>query len=420
MVVPLSEFARSARNETAFDVLAVAKRLKASGKDVVELQIGDSPFSSPAAAKAAAIAAIESNDTHYCASPGLPEFREAAADAMNRAHGLSLRAENIVAGPGAKIFEQLFCEVFLNPGDEVLVFSPHFPTYLPNIHRRQGMPILEPLKQADGFRPPLKAVERFIERPRARAIFLNTPHNPTGGVAQESDVRGLCNLIRGRQIALFSDEPYEHMVWQGKHVSPLSQPEMIDQCVAAYTFSKSYSMSGWRLGFAVTSSRLASVMATMINTSLSCTPPLVQRAGIAALHEGAAERDRQMQKFHRKVEVLTLALSKVPGVHVNPPAATFYAFPNVAKVCNRLGITSHGLAMYLLEAADDRFGVACLGGECFGDAGLGFLRFSCAETEDRLEAAVRFLPDAFQRESKVADYLSRNPHYRLSVRLTEP
>src|SRR5919197_229438 len=197
----LSHFARGLSAETAFDVLAVARRLKAAGKDVIELQIGDSPFASTSAARAAGKHAIDGGLTRYGPSAGLPEFREAAAKAVREEFGVPAKAENVVAAPGAKPFELFFCEAFLEPGDEVLLFSPQFPTYEPN-------------------------------------------------------------------VALFSDEPYCHMAWSGRHHSILAEPGMMDQCVAAYTFSKSYSMSGWRLGYAVASAEVAQVMAKMINTSL--------------------------------------------------------------------------------------------------------------------------------------------------------
>src|SRR5919201_441940 len=177
----LSAFARGLTAETAFDVLAVAKRLKAHGKDVVELQIGDNPFPSPGHARAAGVRAIQSGATHYCASLGLPEFREAIARSYHREFGVAIGPENVVVGPGAKVFEQFFCEAILDPGDAVLVFTPHFPTYVPNIERRGARIVYSQLRQENQFRPDLNDVERFLrDTPRARAIFLNSPHNPTG------------------------------------------------------------------------------------------------------------------------------------------------------------------------------------------------------------------------------------------------
>jgi aspartate aminotransferase len=415
MPVTFSRFAQGLSAETAFDVLAVAKRLKATGKDVVELQIGDSPFPSPRHAVEAGIEAIRGGATHYCASPGLPAFREAVARNYRREFGVEIGPENVVVGPGAKVFEQFFCEVFLDPGDAVLLFTPHFPTYGPNVERRGARVVCSPLRQENDFRPDLNDVERFLrDEPRARAIFLNSPHNPTGGVATADDLRGLADLVRGRDVAVFSDEPYCHMVWRGRHETPLAQPGMLEQAVAAYTFSKSYSMSGWRLGYAVSSVAVAEQLAKMINTSLSCVPPLAQAAGQAALEHDAAERDEVMGRFRQKVELLAAALGKVEGVRVRLPAGTFYVFPDVSALCGRLRITSHGLAMFLLEAADDRRGVACLGGECFGPAGQGFLRFSCAEPDDRLEQAVAFVAEAVTRTDRVERYLEANPRYRLA------
>jgi len=414
--VALSQFARTLSVETAFTVLAVAKQLKAQGKDVVELEIGDSPFDTTASAKSAGVLAIEDNQSHYCPSPGIPEFRAAAARFVSDEFNIPASAENIVAGPGAKVFEQFFCEAFLDPGDGVLVFSPFFPTYIPNIERRGARAVLTPLRQSNGFRPEAEAIERFLaDDPQPKAIFLNSPHNPTGGVTTEADLQAIADVVRGQEIAVFSDEPYCHMVWEGRHHSLLEQAGMMDQCVAAYTFSKSYSMSGWRLGFAVASESTADAIGKMINTSLSCTPPLVQLAGAAALSKDHEERDRVMANFREKVVLLTEGLNAIEGIHSLDPTATFYVFPNVAGICNRLEITSHGLALYLLEGADDDFGVACLGGECFGDAGAGFLRFSCAEPNERLQQALDFLPEAIGRTDRVAAFLESRPEFRLEM-----
>jgi aspartate aminotransferase len=225
----LSQFARSLSVETAFTVLAVAKSLKTAGKDVVELEIGDSPFDSTASAKTAGVQAIEQNQSHYCPSPGIPEFREAAARFVKREFNIPAEAKNIIAGPGAKIFEQFFCEAFLDPGDGVLVFGPYFPTYLPNIERRGARAVVRPLLQSNQFRPEVAEVERFLaEDKKPKAILLNSPHNPTGGVATEDDLKRIADVVRGKNVAVFSDEPYCHMVWKGKHASILAQPGMLD------------------------------------------------------------------------------------------------------------------------------------------------------------------------------------------------
>ncbi|HEX3147213.1 MAG TPA: aminotransferase class I/II-fold pyridoxal phosphate-dependent enzyme [Gemmataceae bacterium] len=411
----LSAFARSLTSETAFDVLAVARRLKAHGKDVIELQIGDSPFPSTKSALAAGTKAIADGQTRYCPSLGLPEFRAVIAETVKKEFGVPAGPENVVVGAGAKVFEQFFCELFVEPGDEVLFFSPQFPTFEPNVRRRGGVPVCVPLKQENSFRPDPKAVEHFLKASkRPRAVFLNSPHNPTGGVATADDLKAIADLIRGTNVALFSDEPYCHMAWADRHRSILAEPAMMDQCIGAYTFSKSYSMSGWRVGYAIGSATHIELIGKMINTSLSCVPPITQLAAMNALRYDAAERDGAMAEFHKKVELLVTELKKVDGVSVLMPAGTFYVFPNVSAICRRLGIRSHGLAMYLLEGADDKRGVACLGGECFGDAGVGFLRFSCAEPDERLIEAVKFFAEAIARAERVKAYLEAHPKYRLS------
>jgi len=410
----LSSLARNLKAETAFTVLAVARALRAKGKDVVELEIGDSPFPSTPHAKQAGILAIENNETGYCPSLGLPDFRAAAARFVSAEFGYSVSAENIVVASGAKPFEQYFAEALLDPGDGVLVFSPQFPTYVPNLERRGARAVLAPLEVEHEFRPSAEAVGRFLASdPRPRAIMLNSPHNPTGGVATRHDLAQIAEIVRRTELMVFSDEPYCHMVWGGKHASILAEPGMLEHTVAAYTFSKSYSMSGWRIGFAVAAPYVVDAIGKLINTSASCTPPLAQRAAQAALEHDTATRDDYMELFRRKVVRLCEGLRRVDGFRVRSPAGTFYVFPDVRAVCNRLRITSHGLALYLLEGADDRFGVACLGGECFGEAGRGFLRFSCAEPDERIEQAVEFLPRAIDRRDRVDRYLEANPHHAL-------
>ena len=413
-MIRLSSLAGNLTVETAFTVLALARGLKARGKDVVELEIGDSPFPSTPHAKAAGIRAIEENRTTYGPSLGLPDFRAAAARSVSAEFGLDVSAENVVVASGAKPFEQYFAEALLDPGDGVLVFSPHFPTYVPNLERRGARPVLVPLSVENDFRPRASDVAHFLAHdPKPRAVFLNSPHNPTGGVATSDDLAEIAEVVRGADLMVFSDEPYCHMVWNGRHESILAQPGMLGHAVAAYTFSKSFSMSGWRVGFAVAHPEVVDAIGKLINTTASCSPPFVQIAAQAALEHDAATRDDYMGRFRRKVQRLASGLATIDGFQVAPPAGTFYIFPDVREVCNRLGITSHGLALYLLEGADDAFGVACLGGESFGPAGRGFLRFSCAEDDERIDQALVFLPDAINRAGRVRRFLAERPQFVL-------
>jgi aspartate aminotransferase len=408
----LSALARNLAAESAFTVLALARELKSKGKDVVELEIGDSPFPSTPFAKAAGIRAIEENETGYGPSLGLQDFRTTAARWVGDEFGIPARAENIVAGSGAKPFEQYFAEALLEPDDGVLIFSPHFPTYIPNLQRRGARPVLTSLRVEDDFRPRASEIERFVSSDRRpRAVFLNSPHNPTGGVATKQDLAEIANVVRGTDLVVFSDEPYCHMVWSGRHHSILAEPGMLDHVVVAYTFSKSYSMSGWRIGFAVAHPTVVDAIGKLINTTASCSPSLAQRAARAALEHDAPTRDEYMRRFRGKVERLATGLAKIDGISVVPPAGTFYVFPDVREICRRLGLSSHGLALYLLDGADDRFGVACLGGECFGEAGQGFLRLSCAEPDERIDQALAFLPIALSRTDRVGEFRRRFPRY---------
>lgn len=411
--VSFSHFAASVETETAFDVLAIARQLVRSGKEVIELEIGDSPFPSSRSAAGAIAGAIRAGHCRYAPSAGLPEFREAAAEYLNQEHRFSVAAENVLAGPGAKNFEQLFLEAFVNPGDGVLVFSPHFPTYPPNIARRGARMLVSPLRESTHFRPHPEDVRSFLESdPSPKAIILNTPHNPTGGVATTEDLDAIAALVRGRDIAVLCDEPYDTMVWDGVHDSLAARPGMLDQCVAAYTFSKSFSMSGWRLGFAVSSPTNIEMLAKLTNTSISCVAPFIQLAGVEVLRNDRRERDERMRELHRRLSRLVGELNRVDGVHCRMPAGTFYAFANVEEICDRWGITSHGLAMYLLRGADEKLGVACLGGECFGEAGQGFLRFSVAQPPEKLTRAVDFIASATTRQDRVETFLEENQRYR--------
>jgi len=436
----LSQFAQGLKTETAFDVLALAKKLIRQGKRVYELQIGDSPFETPSHARQAGIAAIEAGDTHYGPSVGVPSFRATIAQSLGAELGVSIDPDEVLVANGAKIFQTFFCEAFLNPGDGALVFSPHFPTYPPNISRRGARMVLAPLKPERQFRPDPEDVRRFLaEDPSPKAIFLNFPHNPTGGVATFEDIEAIGRLIEGKDIALFSDEPYCHMIWSpgqaervpnrgpnqsdateansngisAKHVSPLQFPWLKSQTVACYTFSKSYSMSGWRLGFSVAPKAITQAMGKMTNTTTSCVPPFIQAAGEAALRLDGTERDRQMNLFKGRVRLLVEKLAGIPGVKAILPAGTFYAFPDVRELCEKLGIKSHGLALYLLEGADDSVGLACLGGECFGEAGQGFLRFSCAGSDEDLIQAMDFFRVAITRTDRIAAFLVQRPKYCL-------
>jgi aspartate aminotransferase len=220
-------------------------------------------------------------------------------------------------------------------------------------------------------------------------------------------------MAEENDLYLLSDEPYIDMVWQGEHRSIIQEEGMLERSIATYTMSKSFSMSGFRLGYSLTSPEIAEVLGKLINTNLSCTAPFIQEGGRAALLYDEGESRKQMAQFKRKVEILAKGLNEIPEVSVKVPRATFYVFANFKKACNRLGIVSHGLALFLLEAADDKFGVACLGGECFGTEGQGFLRFSCAQPDEKMLQAVEFISEAIKRSDRASAYLKAHPDFAL-------
>jgi aspartate aminotransferase len=411
-----TRFVESIEIERAFETLVRAKRQKAAGKDVVELQIGDSPFPSPPSAVAACVDAMAAGVTRYAPSVGLPEFRSAAADRLNREYDLSLTADNICVGAGAKIFQTYFCETFLEPGDEVLLFTPAFPTYRPNVERREAVVVESPLLSEQNYSIDFDSLASFLRRPKARAIVLNSPHNPTGAALSARDVERIAQAVSSTDVVIFSDEPYEHMSWLDRHRTILSAPGMIERTLAVYSFSKSYAMSGWRLGFAVGSPTTIERMMKLVNISLSCVPPFIQIGGIAAMNDDRSIRDSQMLAFRRKTELLADRLDRIDGIQASRPAGAFYVFGDVRAICERWGVTSHGLATYLLEGADDQFGVGCLGGECFGRVGMGRLRFSCAEADERLIRAVDFIERATstnETPKSLKAMIERNPEFRL-------
>ena len=329
----LSSLASNLTAETAFTVLAMARALKAKGKDVVELEIGDSPFPARRNAKGAGIQAIEENQTGYCPSLGLPDFRAAAAASSSRPSSATRRRPRTSWSPRVPSRSSSTSPRRCSTrATACLIFSPHFPTYIPNLERRGAR--AGPGTAHGRARVPSAVpsdVAHFLETdPKPRAIFLNSPHNPTGGVATREDLAAIADVVRGTDLMVFSDEPYCHMVWRGRHESILAEPGMLEHTVAAYTFSKSYSMSGWRIGFAVAhpdggrGDRQADQHDGLVQPaawpsvpprrpwSSDARPATTTWNGSAARSSGSAR-----------------ACERIDGFRVVRPAGTFYVFPDV-------------------------------------------------------------------------------------------
>ena len=297
------------------------------------------------------------------------------------------------------------------------MFSPHFPTYGPNIARRGARLCLSNLKAERAFRPNLDDVAQFLEKdPSPKAVFLNSPHNPTGGVAQPEDLAQLAALIRGRDVAVFSDEPYDRMVWEGRHHSLLAEPGMLDHTVAAYTFSKSFSMSGWRLGFAVSSKTTTELIQTLTKQPLCLVCRRLRSWPVSPpCSTTGAYRDQRMGEFRSKVELLVEGLQQVDGVSCFMPGGTFYVFPSVAAVCNRLWHhVARARSLPSREVQTTGSGLPAWAESALVRPGSGFLRLSCAEPDERLRQAVSFMADAITRTERVTSYLAGHPEHRLA------
>ena len=376
----LSGFARSLTAEAAFTVLAVAKRLQSEGKDVVELEIGDSPFATTSAAAEAGREAIAAGQTRYCASLGLPELRDAAARYMRDQFGVPASRDK-----RRRRHRHQSVRAVLLRGPSWIRGTESWSsarTFRPTCRTSSGAAAARsstPLRQEDAFRPSLAAVERFLaEDPRPRAIFLNSPHNPTGGVATEEDFRGIADLVRGTRVAVFSDEPYCHMVWKGRHVSPPGAAGDDGALGGRLHLQQVVQHGGLEAGVRGRGARdRRGDRQDDQHQRLNAPRPSFSSPGWPRSSGTAANATRPCAGSAARWSCSRAGSTGSRGSRPLDPHATFYVFPKVVPVCNRLGITSHGLAMYLLEGADDDFGVACLGGECFGDAGAGFLRFSC-------------------------------------------
>lgn len=371
--------------ETAFEVLAKARALEAKGRSVVHLEIGEPDFDTPAAIRAAAVRALEEGFTHYGPSAGLPEVREAIAAYIARDRGLSVFADQVVVTPGGKpvlTFAVLAC---VNPGDEVIVPNPGFPIYESAVRFAGGTPVPLRLEEERAFRFGAADLEKLLT-PRTKMVVLNSPHNPTGSVLTPSDLDEIAALLRPKDIWILSDEIYSKILYDGEHQSIATRPGMQERTILLDGFSKTYAMTGWRLGYGVMNPTLAKHVARLATNVYSCATTFVQRAAPTALGGAQDEVLAMVAEFRRRRDTIVDGLNAIPGVRCAKPAGAFYVFPNVKA----LGMKSSEVEHALLEEG----GVAALSGTAFGSFGEGYLRFSYANSIENIrEGLKRF--DAF-------------------------
>jgi aspartate/methionine/tyrosine aminotransferase len=367
-------------SESAFEVLARAKALEAQGKRVVHMEIGEPDFDTPDHIKEAGIKSIRENNTHYSPSAGILDLRDVIADYAAKFRGVEpFTAENVVVAPGAKPIIWNILSGILNPGDEFIYFDPAYPAYAScaNYHGANVVPI--PLYEAKNWRMDLDELERRVSD-NTRAIMINSPHNPTGGVLTKGDLERIADMAIRHDFLVIADEIYSRNFYEGEFHSIVSVPGMRERTIIVDGFSKAYAMTGWRLGYAIMAPQLAKVVTLFNNNTFSCLPVFVQHAGIAALL-GPDEPVRKMNElFRQRRDRFVNGLNKIDGISCTMPEGAFYAMPNVKKVTN----DDKALATFLLQEG----GVACLGGSAFGAAGKGHLRFSYAASLDDIDYAL--------------------------------
>ena len=365
--------------ETAFEVLARARALESQGRDIVHLEIGEPDFDTPGNIVEGGVSALRGGWTHYGPSPGLPALREAVAEEVGRTRHVRVAPEEVVIVPGGKPIIFFTILALVEEGDEVIYPNPGFPIYESMIEFLGGRAIALHVREERGFSFDVNDLSAKISD-RTKLVILNSPHNPTGGVLSERDIRAIAKAIGDRDIMVLSDEIYSRLIFEGEHFSIMSIPEFRDRTILLDGFSKTYAMTGWRLGYGVMRPDLATQVSRLMTNSNSCTASFTQMAGIEALHGDQASVERMRQEFLRRRDVMVGALNTIKGFRCQKPGGAFYVFPNIEGT----GWNSKKLADALLEEA----GVACLSGTSFGSFGEGYIRLSIANSIDNIEKAL--------------------------------
>ncbi len=365
--------------ETAFEVLSKARALERQGKDIVHLEIGEPDFDTPANVVEAAVDALHKGWTHYGPSAGLPELRQEIAGYVSRTRGVPVTSDEVVVVPGGKPIIFFLILSLIDAGDEVIYPNPGFPIYESMIRYVGGEAVPIRLREERDFGLDVDELASLIND-KTRLIIINSPQNPTGGVLSKQEIHDIADAIGDRNIMVLSDEIYSRLLFEGEHFSIMSVPGFKERTVLLDGFSKTYAMTGWRMGYGVMRPDLAVHITRLMTNSNSCTASFTQVAGIEALRGDQSSVDRMRDEFKRRRDAFVAGLNKIKGFSCRMPKGAFYVFPNVTKT----GWQSKKLANALLEEA----GVACLSGTSFGDFGEGYLRFSVANSLENLNKAL--------------------------------
>ncbi len=371
--------------ETAFEVLVRARALEAQGRNVVHLEIGEPDFDTPQHVIDEAVSALRGGWTHYGPSAGLPEARDAVARYVSRTRGIAVTPDEVVITPGGKpimFYAMLAC---MNPGDEVIYPNPGFPIYESVVRYFGGVPVPSPLREENDFRLDIQEVLGLIT-PRTKLIILNSPNNPCGSTIPRQDLETLAARLDGTDIFVLSDEIYSRILYDGlEHHSIASLPGMRERTIILDGWSKTYAMTGWRLGFGVMNPDLAKHMARLMTNSNSCTASFAQRAAIAALDGPQDAAEAMVAEFKARRDLVVAGLNAIPGVTCRMPTGAFYVFPSVKS----FGERSQVIADRLLQEG----GAAVLSGTAFGSYGEGYLRLSYATSRELLAEGVKRIGD---------------------------
>jgi aspartate/methionine/tyrosine aminotransferase len=374
--------------ETAFEVLVKARALEAQGRDIIHLEVGEPDFDTPENVVEAAVRSVRKGATKYTPSAGIPELRAAIAKRVSESRGINVKPEQVVVTPGAKPIMFFVILALVDAGDEVVTPNPAFPIYESMIRFTGGIPRFYRLREENNFRFD-PAEFRSLVNEKTKLIILNSPQNPTGGVLEQSDLAVIAELATKYDIPVLADEIYWQIIYDGKFHSITQFPGMPERTIILDGFSKSYSMTGWRLGFGVMNESLAPHITRLMTNSNSCTSALTQWAGVEALR-GPQESVEQMRvAFQERRDVVVEGMNQIPGFHCMKPAGAFYVFPNITGT----GKDSKWMADYILNDA----GVACISGTSFGEYGEGFLRFSYANSMENLKKALVRIREAVEK-----------------------
>ncbi len=374
--------------ETAFEVLAKARALEAQGREIVHLEIGEPDFDTPSNIIEAAGTALMQGQTHYSPSAGIPELRKAIAEHIGETRGVDVRPEHVVVTPGAKPIMFYSILALVEEGDEVLYPNPGFPIYesMINFVGAKAVPLV--LEEKRGFRFDVSQLKDKVS-PRTRLVIINSPQNPTGGMLTREDLEVIAEVAKEHDLIVLSDEIYDRIIYEGEHVSFLSMPDVQDRTILLNGFSKTYAMTGWRLGYGVMPEELAVHITRLMTNSNSCTATFTQTAGVEAL-TGPQDAPRKMvEELRRRRDVIVPGLNAIEGIRCTMPRGAFYVFPNIEGT----GMTEREFADFCMEDA----GVAVLAGTSFGAHGSGFIRMSYANSIENIEKALTNIEAALAR-----------------------